>query len=167
MPSPIGHMLAGAAAGLLVSGRRDASAVPVIVFALVAAAPDLDLLSGSVVHRGPSHSLAAAVLAGVAAWVLLARRDGRVQAAVAVAAAYATHTVADWLSADTTPPMGLMALWPLTNDYYVAPVPIFLAVSRRYWLAETWLLNLRAVIRELLILGPLLWIAWWVTRPRR
>ena len=160
-------MLAGAAAGLLVGGRRDPSTVPLIVFALVAAAPDLDLLLGSGMHRGPSHSLAAAALAGAAAWVWRARRIGRARFALAVAAAYATHTVADWLSVDTTPPMGLMALWPFTRDYYVAPVPIFLAVSRRYWLAETWLLNFRAVIRELLILGPLLWIAWWVTRERR
>jgi inner membrane protein len=88
----------------------------------------------------------------------------RLRFALAVAAAYATHTLTDWLSADTTAPMGLMALWPLTSDYYVAPFPIFLAVSRRYWLADTWLLNLRAVIRELLILGPLLWIAGWVSR---
>jgi membrane-bound metal-dependent hydrolase YbcI (DUF457 family) len=167
MPSPIGHMLAGAAAGLLVSGRRDASRVPIIVFALVAAAPDLDLVLGSGVHRGPSHSLTAAAIAGAGAWVLRAERFGRARFALAVAAAYATHTAADWLSADSTPPMGLMALWPLTRDYYVAPAPIFLAVSRRYWLAETWLLNLRALIREVLILGPLLWIAWWVTRERR
>lgn len=160
-------MLAGAAAGLLVSGRAHSSAAPVVVFALVAAAPDLDLVLSSIVHRGPSHSLTAAAIAGAAAWLLRGARPGRTRFALAVAAAYATHTAADWLSADTTPPMGLMALWPLTGEYYVAPVPIFLAVSRRYWLAETWLLNLRALIRELLILGPLLWIAWWVTRQRR
>lgn len=164
-------MLAGAAAGLLVSGRREGSAMPVIIFALVAAAPDLDLVLGSSVHRGPSHSLTAAAIAGAAAWLLPARGLGRARFALAVAAAYATHTVADWLSADTTPPMGLMALWPFTHEYYVAPVPIFLAVSRRYWLAEAWLLNLRALIRELLILGPLLWVAWWAAvvfrvRPR-
>jgi inner membrane protein len=91
----------------------------------------------------------------------------RLRFALAVGAAYATHTITDWLSADTTAPMGLMALWPLTDDYYVAPFQIFLAVSRRYWLAETWLLNLRAVIRELLILGPLLWIVVWVSRTRQ
>src|SRR5687767_12822982 len=92
MPSPIGHMLAGAAAGLLVSGRRDASTVPAVVFALVAAAPDLDLVLGSGVHRGPSHSLTAAAIAGAAAWLLRAGRIGRVRFALAVAAAYATHT---------------------------------------------------------------------------
>jgi membrane-bound metal-dependent hydrolase YbcI (DUF457 family) len=167
MPSPIGHMLAGAAAGLLVSRGRDASTFPVIVCALVAAAPDLDLVLGSGVHRGPSHSLTAAAIAGAAAWLLRAGRIGRARFALAVAAAYATHTVADWLSADTTPPMGLMALWPITREYYVAPVPIFLAVSRRYWLVDAWLVNLRALTRELLILGPLLWIAWWVARARR
>ena len=160
-------MLAGAAAGLLAGGRAHSSTAPLVLFALVAAAPDLDLVLGSGVHRGPSHSLTAAAIVGAAAWLVRPGRPGRTRFALAVAAAYATHTAADWLSADTTPPRGLMALWPLTREYYVAPVPIFLAVSRRYWLAETWLLNLRALIRELLILGPPLWIAWWVTRERR
>jgi membrane-bound metal-dependent hydrolase YbcI (DUF457 family) len=176
MPSPIGHMMAGAAAGVLIAGRDRSRALPLIVFAAAGAAPDLDLLIPFMVHRGPTHSLAAALFAGAVAWLLVRKPDGPMarkpgspgardlRFAIAVAAAYATHTLTDWLSADTTPPMGLMALWPFTGDYYVAPVAIFLAVSRRYWLAETWLLNFRALTRELLIFGPLLWIAFWFSR---
>jgi membrane-bound metal-dependent hydrolase YbcI (DUF457 family) len=175
MPSPIGHMLAGAAAGLLIAGRDRSRALPLIVFAAAGAAPDLDLLIPFTVHRGPTHSLAAALFAGTMAWLLVRKPDspiarkpaGDLRFAIAVAAAYASHTLTDWLSADTTPPMGLMALWPFTSDYYIAPVAIFLAVSRRYWLAETWLLNFRALTRELLIFSPLLWIALWTTRARR
>ena len=59
MPSPMGHALAGVAAGWMVApprSRKDAlmrGAVPV-----AAMAPDLDLFAS--VHRGPTHSLAAA-----------------------------------------------------------------------------------------------------------
>lgn len=187
MPSPIGHMLAGTAAGLLVAGRDRSRVLPLLVFAAAGAAADLDLLVPFTVHRGPSHSVAAALFAGAVAWLLVRtsifrtrglpgyRASGppsplrgfgwtQLRFAIAVAAAYATHTLTDWLSADSTPPLGLMALWPLTSDYYVAPFSIFLPVSRRYWLVETWLLNVRALIRELLIFGPLLWIAFWFSR---
>lgn len=149
-------MIAGAAAGALVSGRTAPRAL--ILFALAGAIPDVDLAFG--MHSGPTHSLTAAALAGVVAWTIT-RHAGF---AAAIAAAYATHTLLDWLSTDTSPPIGIMALWPFTRDYYESSAHLFLAISRRYWLVESWLGNLRAVIREVLILVPLLWIAWWVRR---
>ena len=164
-------MLAGAAAGLAIAGTTSPSTL--ILFGAAAAIPDLDLLFGS--HRGPSHSVGAAAIAGVVGWLIWRpsssrsrdrSRPGRLRFACALAVAYATHILLDWVSADTTPPIGLMALWPLTDDYHASPLRIFLPISRRYWLAESWLLNLRALTRELLILGPLLWIAAWV-RGRR
>jgi inner membrane protein len=179
MPSPIGHMLAGAAAGVLVAGRDGSRALPLLVFAAAGAAPDIDLLL--TVHRGPTHSITAALVAGVAAWLVISKpvlaaarsvtvgtdSTDRLRFAVAVAAAYATHTLTDWLSSDTTAPVGIMALWPINDNYYVAPFHVFLPVSRRYWLADAWLLNLRSLTRELLILAPLLWLALWATRARR
>ena len=158
MPSPIGHMIAGAAVGTLIDRRPSRAAL--VAFAAAAAFPDVDLLFG--VHRGATHSLTAAAIAGVLAWIVTRRP----RLAAAIAAAYATHTLTDWFSADTTPPAGIMALWPFTRDYYASSAHIFLPISRRYWLVEAWLLNLRALIRELLILGPLLWIAAWVRRRR-
>ena len=165
-------MMAGTVAGLFVAGRHGSTTVPLVVFAAAGAAPDIDLLLGITVHRGPTHSLAAACVAGAIAWLSVgsSAHGGlgvtRLRFALAVAAAYATHTLTDWLAADTTAPMGLMVFWPLTDEYYIGPFPVFLAVSRRYWLVETWLLNVRALIRELLIFGPLVWIAWWVSRKR-
>ena len=147
-------MIAGAAAGTLVSGRTDPRALA--LFALLGAIADVDLAFE--MHSGPTHSLTVAAAAGVVAWTI----TRRVRLALAVAAAYATHTLLDWLSTDDSPPIGIMALWPFTRDYYESSLHVFLAISRRYWLAQAWLGNLRAVIREVLILGPFLWIAWWV-----
>ena len=147
-------MIAGAAAGTFVSGRTAPRALA--VFALVGAIPDVDLAFG--MHSGPTHSLTMAAVAGAVAWAI----TRRLRFAVAIAAAYATHTLLDWLSTDDAPPIGIMALWPFSLEYYESSMHLFLAISRRYWLVNAWLGNLRAVIREVLILGPLLWIAWWV-----
>jgi inner membrane protein len=158
MPSPIGHMLGGAIAGQVVAGRRMPRWVP-LAFGVAGAAPDLDLLFG--IHSGPTHGVGFALLAGAlaaAAW----RGPGRWRVAAAFAAAYGSHTLLDWLSTDTSPPLGIMALWPFSTEYYLSPYRVFLPVSRKYWLVEAWLGNLRAVIRELLILGPLVWVVWWI-----
>ena len=125
-----------------------------LTFAAAATAPDLDLLIGA--HRGPSHSLGAACLAGLAAFAII--RQPRF--AVAVAAAWTTHPLLDCLGRDTTPPLGAMALWPLTREYYLSPVQVFGAISRRYWLIESWTQNARAIAVELIALGPPAALAW-------
>jgi inner membrane protein len=114
--------------------------------------PDVDLLIGG--HRGPSHSLTAALLVGVA--VLIVSREKRL--ALASAVAYASHVLLDWLGSDTSSPIGIMALWPFTRDYYQSQVHLFDSVSRRYWLPEFWTHNFRAVGWELVVLLPLAWI---------
>jgi inner membrane protein len=171
VPSPLGHALAGIAAGWVIAPpatRREAVGWGTL-FAFAAMAPDLDLVAGVAgVHRGPTHSLAAAVAAGALTWFVSAatsrrpidaRREGggtrqQVRRALAVTAAYATHTLLDWLSADSSAPFGIMALWPLTDNYYESSWHVFLATSRRYWRSDFWTLNLHAVVRELAILGP-------------
>jgi hypothetical protein len=118
----------------------------IVVFAAVA--PDLDFLWGR--HNQETHSLAAALIAGltVFAW----KRDVRL--AMAVTLAWASHVLFDWLGSDTTPPLGVMALWPLSSEYYFSNAFFFEAISRRYWLDNFYTHNAWAVIKELLILGP-------------
>ena len=56
------------------------------------------------------------------------RENGR--RALAITAAYATHTLLDWLGADSSAPFGIMALWPVTDQLLrvvVARVPGHLA----------------------------------------
>jgi hypothetical protein len=126
--------------------------------------PDVDFLWGR--HNMETHSLGAAVLAGL---VALAWTRGRgVRLAVLVAAAWASHVLFDWLGSDTTPPIGVMALWPLSGDYYFAYAYWFEAISRRMYLPNFWSHNLYAVARELVMLAPLAALAaWWRRAGRR
>jgi membrane-bound metal-dependent hydrolase YbcI (DUF457 family) len=156
VPSPIGHALGGIAAGWSAAPRRDLAAIAIV--AGVAIVPDLDLLLGD--HRGISHSLGMAAIAGLIA--LAATHRPRWGAAVALA--WASHVLLDWMSNDTRPPLGVMAFWPLSRDYYKASVEVFPAVSRKYWLAEFWAYNVKALVVELLIVGPIAALAIWRRR---
>ena len=115
VPSPIGHALGGVAAGWLVArpaAPRRALATQTAIFAAVAAAPDLDLLWHR--HSAETHSLGAALLVGgiaaVWAWPVA---SSRWRIFLAVCAAYATHPLLDALHFDVSPPIGVMAFWPL------------------------------------------------------
>ncbi len=174
MPSPIAHALAGVAAGWLCDpprapGRRLLGAHAGL-FAAAGMAADLDLLVGA--HSGPTHGLGAAVMAGIVVLVVGRSRRARGRQdivagrlAVAVAAAYGTHTLLDWLGTDSSPPIGIMALWPLNRGYFESGLHLFMAISRRYWLPEFWGHNLRALARELLVLLPVVGLIVWL-RPR-
>ena len=115
---------------------------------LAAVLPDIDFAWGG--HNRETHSLGAAVIAGlvVFAW----KRSPRL--ALAVTLSWASHVLFDWLGSDDTPPLGVMALWPLNSTYYFANAYVFEAISRRYWLSNFWSHNLYAVAKEVLILGP-------------
>jgi len=159
MPSPLGHGLAGAAAGWAVDGAP-AGAIwtdrRTLLFALIALVPDLDLLFGA--HSGPTHGLGAALLAGLAVWTIarLRRVPGASTLAIACAAAYASHTLLDWLGSDSLPPIGIMGLWPVSRHYFESSLHVFPAVSRRDWLPEAfWLPNLYAVLWEVILLAPI------------
>src|SRR5436189_880788 len=96
MPSPVGHALGGIAAGWLLQGPAGRGACLVdsrqaaVTFALLAMAPDLDLFLE--VHRGPTHSLGAALAIGGLTWLLVrTRRADPARFAAACAAAYASH----------------------------------------------------------------------------
>lgn len=159
MPSPVAHGLAGIVSGWLIDppprldrrGMLQRSAM----FAGVAMAPDLDLLFGA--HSGPTHGLGAAIVAGMLSWWVLRQLEWRSPAvtACAVALAFASHTLLDWLGTDASPPIGIMALWPFSRGYYESHLHVFMAISRRYWLEGFWDQNLRAFARELAILLPL------------
>jgi membrane-bound metal-dependent hydrolase YbcI (DUF457 family) len=164
MPSPLGHALAGAAAGwaLLPAYAAGQSHSRLwrdgLLFVSLALAPDLDLLAAT--HRGPTHSLTAACLAGALVWLFT--RNGRL--ALASAAAYATHLFLDWLGADSSPPLGLTVLWPFDDRYYESGLHFFPAVTRRLHLHGFWSQNLRAALFEIAVLLPPFLIALWLRR---
>jgi hypothetical protein len=97
--------------------------------------------------------------------VLAWKRDRRL--AIAVTLSWATHVLFDWLGSDDTPPLGVMALWPINSNFYFANAFVFEAISRRYWLDNFYTHNGWAVIKEILILGPVALIAFrWQARRR-
>ncbi len=136
------------------------------VFAAAGVAADLDLLVG--LHSRYTHSVGAALLVFACAWLVLRRTNPRAPAiALAVALAYASHILLDWLGSDTTPPLGIMALWPFSAAYCLSPVPVFMGISRRYWLATAWRQNAVSVLREVVVLLPVAAAALWARPPRR
>jgi membrane-bound metal-dependent hydrolase YbcI (DUF457 family) len=173
MPSPVGHALGGLIVGLAlprarggterptseVRGPLRAVSAPLLLCAAAAVLPDLDFLWSR------HNSLGAAVLVGLAT---LAWTRGRAPGlAVAVALAWASHVLFDWLGSDTTPPLGVMALWPFSSDFYFADAFVFDAISRRTELPGFWSHNLWAVVREVAMLGPLVALAAWRSRRER
>jgi hypothetical protein len=185
MPSPVGHALAGMAAGWLVVGpaaivRSGPGARAWLwqaaAFGFVGALPDADFLIGN--HSGPTHGLGSALIVGLAfralsgaaasggAFAAAARGTSSWRLAAAMALAYSTHTLLDWMGNDTTPPIGIMALWPFNHEYYESDLHVFMAISRRYWLPNFWTHNLTAVAWEILILAPVAAVVWLVRRRR-
>lgn len=160
MPSPLGHALGGAAIGLLASRRAPRPFLLAASFALIACLPDLDLFTRQ--HSGMTHSIGFAALAALIAG--LAQRDKRF--ALAAAAAYASHILFDWLGEDTAPPLGVMALWPFSTEYFMAPFTPLPPVSRRYWMPGFWTHTVKVALFELTVFGVLAALAWTRHRTR-
>jgi len=81
----------------------------------------------------------------------------------AVAAAYGSHSLLDWLGSDAVAPIGVMALWPLSSDFFLSDRYWFMSVCREYWLTTCWWHNTEGVVREVLLLGPVLLAAVYFT----
>ena len=163
MPTPVGHAIGG----LAVAWFSRSKGRLVFVCAIVAALPDLDIIFDS--HRTYAHSVGAAVLAGVTAWISLRRNSSLAfRAAVVITAAYGSHVLLDWLGKDSSIPPGLMALWPFSPHFYISRLDFFGEVSRRYWKPDEFVTeNLRTLGWELFVLGPIAAVAWLLQRLHR
>jgi inner membrane protein len=140
--------------------------------ALLGALPDIDFLVGR--HSRESHSIGAVAAVGLVAW-LIARRAPRSPRAVAAgqshspavwawacALAYASHIMLDWLGSDTSPPIGIQALWPFSNEFYQSGFFFFYAVDRRFWLPG-FVSNAMVMLGwELMVLAPLAGAVCWL-----
>jgi hypothetical protein len=166
MPSSIGHGLASVGAGWLIArpaAPRRALAVQIAILAAVGVAPDLDLLVGR--HSAETHSVGAAlVVAAVAAWGFWPVAQGRWRVFAAVLLAWAVHPAIDMLALDTSAPLGVMLLWPVSSEHYQTGWSVFTGVSRRYWMPGFVGGTVLAVVRELVILLPVVAAIWWVRK---
>src|SRR5437870_3712568 len=134
MPSPLGHSIAGLTVHVATardeSELLDVRRIGAIVFASLA--PDLDLLltlvDGRNHHQHATHGVGFALLAALLSVALfrLLRWPRPLALGAAVGLAWLSHILLDYLNRDTNPPIGLQALWPLSDGYYKFPWPIFL-----------------------------------------
>lgn len=152
----------------------------IAAFALIAQAPDLDFVPGllmgqpALFHHGVSHSLGAAVIAGVLAAVLaglLARSfDGLKGKAwrwgLVIFLIYLAQVGLDALNADTSEPYGVPLWWPFSGEYVMADPPLFLDVRRHPLAWATVWHNLKQLGLELLLIGPFTALAMWWRRRR-
>jgi len=173
MPSPIGHSLAGLIVHALVARDReelgDARRAAVTVGA--ALAPDVDLLfrlvDGRNHHNHETHSVGCALAAAAAVFVAARTRGWTRPGRLAVAAGlgWLSHVLLDYLNKDTTPPIGIMALWPFDDGFYKFPHPLFLDIGRTL----TWATarhDALAAVWEAVVLSPLLVGVVWLRKSR-
>ncbi len=172
MPTPFGHALAGVAVAWTSDlvpprARRPALAVTCAALAMV---PDVDLVLPAT-HRAVTHSIGAVaavimIAAAVTGWVRVRSRNGRGlpgawRVALVCGAAYASHILLDWLGVDRSPPLGIQALWPLKDGWYLSGLDLFAPTERRHLLSvATWLINMKAAGVEALVIGPVLAVVW-------
>ncbi|HEY8370737.1 MAG TPA: metal-dependent hydrolase [Thermodesulfobacteriota bacterium] len=179
MPSPLGHALAGLVlAAAVAPGARIAPAAALAVAASLA--PDLDFVPGLLVgdpgryHHGASHSVGAAAAAALLGGALAASPFGRATGLAAVGAGRAglvcglavlAHVLLDALAVDTSPPYGVPLFWPLDGSYVMSPWTPFADIQREQSDVVTFFRtlasshNVRAVLLEVALLGPLVLLA--------
>ncbi len=174
MPSPIGHALAGTVVALVADrtlGQQWPSAKRLAVCctcAALAVLPDADLLYQPI-HRTVTHSLVSIPLVTILASIVTGWVTGRVVVGFGVLCglAWGSHIPLDWLGVDPNPPSGIQALWPFSDRWFISGVDLFPGTERRQIFTQAAVLkNLRAVLQELAIIGPVAVWLWW-SRPVR
>lgn len=174
MPTPLAHALAGMAIAWSAESIRrtplgSGARVPLAVTCgALAMFPDLDLMYPPV-HRMMTHSAAAVVLAGISAGFIMRRssRDAAWAVPIVCGLAYASHLALDWIGGDTKLPAGIQLLWPFHDTWFISSWGVFRATDLGgFFTVPVMVSNSMAVLRELLILGPIGVGAWFFRRRR-
>jgi inner membrane protein len=174
MPTPLGHALAGIAAGAASTGSRPLMGNwrDLILFSLLGQLPDLDFIPGIIMgkpdmyHHGISHSLGAALMVGLIVFLIKIKRSGGLRWGLMAFWVVLSHVVLDAINVDTSYPHGVPLLWPFSSEYYLI-YPLFLDVWREPPWLETIIHNLLAMGLEFAVLGPIaLGFVMWRNRRR-
>ena len=178
MPSPLGHALAGLTVGWLAdsdppsTGRRLRDTLTPLAAGCAAFAvlPDADLLVFDW-HRTATHSVTATVVIFIVLLIVARGVTGKVTRAAfllcgTLAAAHATHLLLDWLAMDPHPPSGIQLFWPFSGRFFVSGLDIFPGTERRLLMPGALMVNAHSIMWELLIMGPITTVAWFIRRAR-
>ncbi len=173
MPSPIAHSVSGyvltrlpIAKNIIPSRLWPITPAAALYSLFVANLPDLDfvgqLLTGLRLHRGPSHSLLAALIVSalLAGLVHYYRRQSSYAILFSLTLGiYGSHLLLDLLTAGGR---GIPLLWPLSAQYFRSPVALFPAVhhSHGLWHGSHLIFISAELLYALIVLGGLqLWRA--------
>ena len=171
MPSPVGHLLAGAAVYLAATTRARRSHALLVVTLLSSIAPDFDFLPGILqgdmraFHHGISHSLGFALLFGILMLLVARRLVNGDAASVSLLAvlAYSSHVLLDLLNVNPGT-RGVPLLWPLSPEQLGFSLRLFGRFRYRDLSDGTWSVvrwdNLWPLACELAVLGTLVLIVW-------
>jgi membrane-bound metal-dependent hydrolase YbcI (DUF457 family) len=179
MPSPVAHSLTALALRLLVPATAQQRVwMPALFLVVLANLPDVDFIPGYLTsdprayHWGPTHSVTAALaVALLVGWV--AQRSGhRFKLWFLLAGtAYGSHLMLDLLLGPGAPSIGLQILWPFSTDRFMARVSVFrmapASIAEGPVAAFFSLEMLPIIAREVLILLPVVIVAWFIGRARQ
>jgi inner membrane protein len=132
MPSPVGHILIGAAVHLAGTRRKFRSRTTLAITLLGSIVPDLDFLPGILIgkmgafHHGISHSLTLAILFGVLVFLFVRPVDKAiaVRTSMLAAVAYASHVGLDFIGVNEGT-RGVPIFWPLTDEKFGLSLNLF------------------------------------------
>ena len=168
MATPLGHALAGVAVGALMSRRRPliSPGKDLLLFVVLAQAPDLDFLPGILIgrpaafHGGLTHSLGGSLVVGlILAWWGRKRGEALRWGLIGASICF-TQVLVDALTLDKAAPLGVPIWWPILSDHFLYH-PLFKDVLRG---RLTWDLirhNLIAMAWEMVLLMPLALLSLW------
>ncbi|MCD4652936.1 metal-dependent hydrolase [bacterium] len=167
MASPIAHSLAGISLYWLSRrnskipdiksiGKREIIGCGIAVF--LANMSDFDLIIGWLaeryLHHQVSHTFAFALFFGILAGLIApAFKVSRWRAFWLTTAIISSHVIIDYFTRDTTTPKGCMLFWPVSNQYFIFPIAVFLDIWRMSPKLIFGYNNLNAAIREIAIGG--------------
>jgi inner membrane protein len=162
--------LAGVVTGQAVTWRKPLLGPwkDLALFAGLSILGDLDFIPGilagkhDLYHHGVTHSLGAALLAGLV-MALAGWRSGRaLRWGVMGFAVYFAHVVLDAMGQDTSLPYGVPLWWPFSPEYVIADWAFFLDIRRVPFGWPVIRHNLVAVGVELAVLGPPALLVTWL-----
>ncbi len=181
MPLPIAHSMMGYAISEIAEAGNvrltNKKWLNISIFVTLANFPDSDFLPGFLLgepnryHQWFTHSLGFAFLAGVAGTAFywqqkqLTEQPARLGLyGIFIGLAVLSHIVLDLLTWDSSPPKGVMLLWPFEQKHYDLRWDFFLACKRdnnsaTFFSSLFSVYNLKIVLREFLIMAPIVGLA--------
>ncbi|MGH7273331.1 MAG: metal-dependent hydrolase [Nitrospiria bacterium] len=179
MATPIGHALAGYAVYGLAGRKEDRERLGlVLVCVTMAIAPDLDFVPGlllgrpALFHQGITHSIGFALVVSLVAAAVyrLMRGKGFIGICFLGFLSYMSHLVIDYFGPDTRMPYGIPLLWPISGEYFISPVQVFLGTQHAESTSATtgaWIRgmlhphNVSAIAWEIVLIAPLILVGRW------